>query len=85
MKIVEVTWVDSNIFRGWSTFEKTSKYLVRQSLQCKTVGYLYSDTEEEVSLIMSLAWEYKDDEEAKSNAEMLTIPRVAIVSIQELE
>ena len=84
MRIVEVTWVDSSIYRGWTTVQKLHSQVDKSSLMCKTVGYVFSDTDEELSLTMSLAWEYAEDEEAASQAELLTIPRVSIERIEEL-
>ena len=84
MRIVEVTWVDSSIYRGWTAIQKLRSQVDKGSLMCKTVGYVFSDTDEELSLTMSLAWEYSEDEEAASQAELLPIPRVSIESIEEL-
>ena len=84
MRIVEVTWVDSSIYRGWTAIQKLQRQVDRGSLMCKTVGYVFSDTDEELSLTMSQAWEYSEDEEAASQAELLTIPRVSIERIEEL-
>ena len=85
MKIVEVIWVDSNIWRGWQRWNKLEDYHERQSLQCKTAGYLFKETKEKVTLLMSRAWEHADDEEPSSGAELMTIPRVAIEDIRELK
>ena len=84
MRIVEVTWVDSSIYRGWTSIKKLQTQVDKSSLMCKSVGYVFSDTDDEISLTMSRAWEYTEDEEAGSQAEMLTIPRVAIERVEEL-
>ena len=85
MRSVEVTWIDSNIYRGWTTNEKLDDQLDKSSLECRTVGYVFRDDEDELTLVMSKAYQYRDDEEAASHAEMLTIPRVAVTNVRELE
>lgn len=85
MKIVEVIWTDSNLARGWTSHTETRKYLDHQSFVCKSVGYLVEETEEKIALLMSQSWQYIEDEESSSGAELLTIPRKAVKDVRELE
>ena len=85
MKMLEVAWVDSNMNRGWSTVKETKAFLEKQTLICKSVGYLYEETDEYLSLVMSQAWQYAEDKDAASYAELLTIPREAVKDTKEIK
>ena len=85
MKIVEITWVDSNIAHGWTTNEANDEYIKTQSLECRSVGYLLERNEDHISLVMSRAWKYTEDEDSASSAELLTIPEVSVIKVRNLK
>ena len=80
-RIVEVEWEDSDMLHGWHTEAETP--LVAGP--CRSVGYLFSDTDKAVVLTLSL-----DDAEPAPGVTKsrlgctITIPRSAISKVTEL-
>lgn len=73
MKVIKVEWVDSNITHGWQpegVFEGAWAL-------CESVGYLYEETSELISLAMGRS-------DHKSILETLTLPKACIKSIKEM-
>ncbi len=73
MKIVKIEWVDSNIMHGWQPLDIFEGRLAL----CESVGYLYEETDELVTLTMGAS-------DLGSIIETLSIPRGCIKSIKEL-
>lgn len=78
MPIVEVLWIDSNHQGRWWSTDELDKDLDDLDLNCRTVGYLYRDREDYVTIVLSQAG-------VGCVAEATTIPRVAIKSMTELK
>ena len=85
MKIVEIEWVDSNHAPGWTEIEETVLFINSLSLKAKTVGYLFAEDDEQVSVVQSVAWKYKEDGAPSSVDGVMTIPKAAIIKRRVLK
>lgn len=75
MKIIEIDWVDSHTFIGWTDDEDARK--VRTApIQVNSVGYLLFATQDRVAIIQSVSPYQKDN--------ILVIPRQAVLKIRWL-
>lgn len=83
MKLVEVSWVDSQRRSGWFSLESYEDDGVNVRLDCKSVGYLIIDEENRIGLIQSLSWFYGD--EPRDGDGLMIIPRVAVTKIRKLK
>lgn len=75
MKLVLVEWVDSAHSSGWHILDEISKL---DSLQCRSVGWVLTDTKEQITLISSIA---SDPDQACGS---MVIPRRAITKLTTL-
>ncbi len=82
MKRVEVEWVDSNMSTGWLNTEYATKVEDKRPLECRTVGYLLSETEDRINVVMNFS--DNTDLPNDSVSEVMTIPKVAVLSVKEL-
>lgn len=73
-KMVLIEWVDSNIMHGWRISEEANEDTVAH---CKTVGFLKSQDDEKITLVMG-------ESDFGSVIECITIPKGCIKSIKEL-
>lgn len=78
-KIILIKWVDSMTSSGWQhedNIDLDDKYIYKES-----VGFFYKETDEAITI----AQNKDDDGEPKQNvAAIMTIPKVAIKSIKEI-
>ena len=84
MKLIEVDWIDSNSQWGWTNIEKLTDDAKTKPLLCRSAGYLIADEDDRISLIQSMTWHEKSTSPPASGDSMITIPRVAIVTIRKL-
>ncbi len=75
LPIVDVLWLDSIGVGGW----KDKDYLLEDSLECRTVGFLVC--EDDKSIIVSSSLCNANDEHCHSP---IRIPKVAIKSYEEI-
>ena len=85
MKIVEIEWVDSNHAPGWTEIEETAVFIQSLSLKAQTIGYLFAEDDEQVSVVQSAAWKYKKDVTPSSVDGIMTIPKAAIIKRRVLK
>ena len=82
-RIVEVTWVDSNVAHGWISTETAKKNADERPLNCRSVGYVLSeDAEDRLTLVTSLADNLQGRDVAAGDT--LTIPKGAILTMRDL-
>lgn len=77
MPIVEVEWIDSSSRGRWHDPEDVDAWLDGLDLACRSVGYLYRESEDRVVVVQSQA-------AVDSVAETLIIPRVVITGMTTL-
>lgn len=78
MKRLEVEWRDSYQTHGWEQIEKTKTETAEPNyLNCTSVGYLIDDSNDRLTLAMSLG-------QHANAADFLTIPREAILNMRPL-
>ena len=82
MKRVEVEWVHSNMSTGWVSTNYATKIADNRPLECRTIGYLLSETEDRINVAMNFA--DNTDLPNDSLSEVMTIPKVSVLSIKEL-
>lgn len=76
MPVVEVVWIDSNHMRGWQNLH-TLETDTGNDLECSSVGYLFRDNAECVTLIQSTS-------ETGMFDAIQTIPKRCIVTMQTI-
>lgn len=77
MPMVLVTWVDSASMSGWQSAE-TVEEDAGSELECRTVGYLFRDSDKCVTVVQSMS------ETGSLNA-AISIPRSAVTAIMPLQ
>lgn len=83
MKMVLVDWVDSHSDGGWKPLSEIKKdALLKDRLNCQSVGYLILETKDFVLLAMSLTIPMPKEEQ--NFTETMQIPKCSIGSIKEL-
>jgi len=81
MKLVLITWIDSCSGRGWTDIDAAKKN--HGVVRCRSVGWILVEDEEAILLASSLGGSRIDGEPYCANGEM-SIPKVAILGIQEI-
>ena len=76
MKIVEVEWVDSSSEGGWKPREIILEKIKKDTLVCRTAGYLLDEKEDRITIALS----YAPDLDQFNHTQ--TIPAVAIKSMK---
>ncbi len=76
LRMVEVCWVDSNSCDAWQSVEDTLATM-RQSMACRSIGYLLADDPDRVILVGNL-------NDTGQVCASFAIPRVAITSLVNL-
>ena len=84
MKIIEVDWVDSNGFSGWDRTDRRKEDTLKDTMLCKSVGYLLDRKPDRIILTQSQSF-YTDAENANSVDSTLIIPTVAVKKIRILK
>ncbi len=74
MKIQQIRWVDSSSEEGWCTFT----YKRVENITCETVGYLFSEDAETVTMTSCIS-------SFQQPRSPITIPKVSIVSRTDVE
>lgn len=76
MKIVEVKWMDSRGTTRWDSKESYAEE-AKKDLSITSIGYLAFESDDRVSIIQNVSPTSFDN--------MMTIPRIAVLSMKELD
>ena len=78
LKIVEVTWIDSQAIHGWVAGIELEKFIESdREMICRSVGYLFDENSSRIVIVQSLNGNNVDG--------ATKIPKVAIQKIRELK
>lgn len=75
-KQVEVDWVDSRSWHGWTQLEETGPIRDLPNLLIRSVGFLFHEDDERIGLTTSMT------EDQENVIDPLWIPKVAISEIR---
>lgn len=75
-QMVLISWVDSAAQHGWRASDDSFPEVV----QCESIGYLVASDKTKFCLAQSRAV----SEDARPNADLITIPAVAVISMKML-
>jgi hypothetical protein len=78
----EIEWLDSASWNDWRDVEWYVKKATREQLLHRSCGYVLADNEDAIMLALSLTDD--EDERDRMAAEVMLIPRVAILKVKEL-
>lgn len=80
MHVEEVDWIDANSRSGWDN-EKGHLVDAKSSLRCRSVGMVFFESEDRLTLVLSRT-EGRQDQLFNHS---LTIPKVAVISRKKLK
>jgi len=73
MRVVLISWLDSNVTHGWDLKDD----VVNDVAHCETAGIVYAEDEDKITVVLA-------ESDCDSTLERLTIPKGCIKSIREL-
>jgi hypothetical protein len=78
--MVQVVWLDSHVFGGWKSITEWRATFSRDRLVCQSVGWAIVEDEDYIVLAQTRGNPVSEE----SWADMVQIPRVALVSVTPL-
>lgn len=82
MPIRHVKWLDSSSGGGWKHVEDIDDEYVGTGI-CYTVGYVYREDQDSISLVQSVCSKVSDLEKLDQINCIMTIPKCAILEIRD--
>lgn len=78
MKLYYIEWIDSTTHSGWRNIDSIGN----EELTCKSIGWIVNENDESITLSSSV--DSLIDEKIQHCVDAMTIPRIAIVLMQEI-
>lgn len=82
-KKVEIVWVDSTMRNDWVEIEKARDEVEPDSMECRSVGYVFHEDDEKIVLVGHQA-SGRTNKDLANVADAMSIPKVAITRITTL-